>query len=242
MQNQNLKTCRMQFRGQILTSTRVSGSFNPPHHPQKGGYDMAPPGYAHSVPQGPSFRIPKQALQSTRTPTRGPGLDPTHRPSPPKVVITVGGYAPVLQRELHAEVLLECGKTVCCERWIAGSSKAVIPDYERAKSTQSTRSRGGVWGRGRGHQARTCSVTYFHQGQAPISITVTILLYACSSPTPIYIVSRTPPVVLPLLQLSPSYAAIGFVLKDIEHTARQDANQEAVQDSLHGTSDMSENE
>uniref|UniRef100_A0A7S1IQT2 BACK domain-containing protein n=1 Tax=Eutreptiella gymnastica TaxID=73025 RepID=A0A7S1IQT2_9EUGL len=86
-----------------------------------------------------------------------------------EVVITVGGYAPVLQRELHAEVLLECGKTVGCERWIAGSSKAVIPDYERAKT-------------------------------------------------------------------------IVLVLKDIELTARQDANQDVAQDILHSTSDMSENE
>ena len=30
MQNQNIKTCRRKFRGQTLTSTGMSGSFNPP--------------------------------------------------------------------------------------------------------------------------------------------------------------------------------------------------------------------
>ena len=32
MQNQNTKICRMKFRGQSLTSTRMSGPVNPPPH------------------------------------------------------------------------------------------------------------------------------------------------------------------------------------------------------------------
>jgi len=50
-----------------------------------------------------------------------------------EVIVNVGGYAPVLQRELHATVLMQDGKSILCERWIAGSSKAVVPDYQPCK-------------------------------------------------------------------------------------------------------------
>ena len=49
MQNQNIKACRMKFRGQALTSTGMSGSFNPPQgqpEPQRnlaGGVPLQAP-------------------------------------------------------------------------------------------------------------------------------------------------------------------------------------------------------
>jgi hypothetical protein len=47
-----------------------------------------------------------------------------------EVTLSTGGYAPVLQRELQAAVTLKGGKTIPCDRWIAGSSRVVVPENQ----------------------------------------------------------------------------------------------------------------